>query len=68
MLPNILSLIMEMAPSSAELIQRMEASRFKDRDVIIMLLALNLEQAKVLEEVSQCVSDIRSEQVRIKGR
>ena len=64
MMPQILSLISTAAPESSDLIKQLIDAKAKDRDILMTLLALNLEQLRQLKGINSCIVDIRVEQIK----
>ena len=60
----LVSILSQIAPEAASIIEQLKKAKVNDREIMLSLLALNLEQIKKTECVSQQIRDLRSDMVR----
>jgi hypothetical protein len=63
MMPQLISILSIVAPSSIDMIKQLSDYKMKDKDIMIVLLAINIENNKRLCTIEEGVKQIRREQI-----
>lgn len=63
MMPQLISILSIVAPSSIDMIKQLSDYKMKDKDIMIVLLAINIENNKRLCAIEEGVKQIRREQI-----
>jgi hypothetical protein len=60
----LIEILSSIAPESAELIERLQKAKLNEKQIMISLLALNLEQTKKTDCMIQQLRDLRGDMAR----
>jgi oligoribonuclease NrnB/cAMP/cGMP phosphodiesterase (DHH superfamily) len=60
----IIEILSSIAPESAKIIEQLQQAKLNDKQIMISLLALNLEQCKKTECMIQQLRDLRADMAR----
>jgi hypothetical protein len=63
MMPQLISILSIVAPSSIDMIKQLSDYKMKDKDIMIVLLAINIENNKRLCAIEEGVKQVRREQI-----
>jgi len=62
-MPQLISILSIVAPSSIDMIKQLSDYKMKDKDIMIVLLAINIENNKRLCAIEEGVKQVRREQI-----
>jgi hypothetical protein len=60
----LIQVLSAMAPGAADIIDQLQKAKLNDKQIMISLLALNLEQCKKSDNISQQIRDLRADMAR----